>query len=129
MSGLHREIRLEDEICAHLAAHGWLYEPAAAARHDRARGLFVDDLAAWVQATQPEAWESLAKTHGAGTATVLADRLRAALDKQGTLALLRQGIDVVGLRSRIALCQFRPALAMNAALAARHAANRLRVVR
>jgi type I restriction enzyme R subunit len=129
VTGLHREIRLEDAICGHLAARGWLYEADAAARHDRARGLFTEDLVAWVQATQPEAWAALEKTHGAAAATALADRLRAALDKQGTLDVLRQGLDMVGLRRPIALCQFRPALAMNEALAARYAANRLRVVR
>lgn len=126
---LHREIALEDSICAHLAAHGWLYEEGAAARYDRAQALFVEDLAAWVRETQPEAWASLEKSQGAGVATALATRLRAALDRQGTLTLLREGLDVVGLRQRIALCQFRPALAMNAALEARYAANRLRVVR
>ncbi|CAH0164790.1 type I restriction endonuclease subunit R [Roseomonas sp. CECT 9278] len=129
MTGLHREARLEDAICAHLAAHGWLYEPDAAARHDRARGLFLEDLAAWVQATQPEAWEALTKTHGATAALALADRLRATLDRQGALEVLRQGLDMVGLRRPIALVQFRPALAMNPALAERYAANRLRVVR
>ena len=129
MTGIHKEIAFEDGICAHLAAHGWLYEPDAAARYDRARALLLDDLVAWVQATQPEAWDALTKANGPAAATVLADRLRAALDRQGTLEVLRAGLDVVGLKQRLALCQFRPALAMNDALQARYAANRLRVVR
>lgn len=129
MNGVHREQAFEDAICAHLAAHGWLYEPDAAARHDRARGLFPEDLVAWVQATQPDAWAALEKTHGPAAATALADRLRDTLDRQGTLDALRHGLDMVGLRRPISLCQFRPALGMNAGLAARHAANRLRVVR
>ncbi|MDJ0390272.1 DEAD/DEAH box helicase family protein [Roseomonas sp. E05] len=126
---LHKELAFEDSICGYLAAHGWLYEAGAAARYDRARALFPEDLVAWVQETQPEAWASLEKTQGPAAPTVLADRLRAALDKQGTLTLLRDGLDIVGLRQRLALCQFRPALAMNADLQARYAANRLRVVR
>lgn len=129
MTDLHREARLEEAICTHLAAHGWLYDPGAAARHDRARGLFPEDLLAWVQETQPEAWEALTKAHGPAAAAALADRLRAALDRQGTLDVLRHGLDMVGLRRPIQLAQFRPALAMNEALAARYAANRLRVVR
>ncbi len=129
MTGIHKEIAFEDGICAHLAGNGWLYEPDAAARYDRARALFPEDLAAWVQATQPDAWEALAKANGPAAATVLADRLRAALDKQGTLEVLRAGLDVVGLKQRLALCQFRPALAMNETLQARYAANRLRAVR
>ncbi len=129
MTAIHKEIAFEDGICAHLAAHGWLYEADAAARYDRTRALFPEDLVAWVQATQPAAWDALAKSHGPAAGTVLADRLRAALDKQGTLEVLRAGLDVVGLKQRLALCQFRPALAMNEALQARYAANRLRVVR
>jgi type I restriction enzyme R subunit len=129
VTGIHKEIAFEDGICAHLAAHGWLYDADAAARYDRARALFPEDLVAWVQATQPAAWDALAKSHGPAAGTVLADRLRAALDKQGTLEVLRAGLDVVGLKQRLALCQFRPALAMNEALQARYAANRLRVVR
>ena len=126
---LHKEIAFEEDICAHLAVQGWLYKLDAAARYDRARALFPDDLVAWLQATQPDAWTELEKSYGAAAATTLADRLRAALDKFGTLALLRDGLDIVGLKQRVALCQFRPALGMNAALQARYAANRLRVVR
>ena len=51
---IHKELALEDGICAHLAAQGWLYEANAAARYDRASALFPDDLLAWVEATQPE---------------------------------------------------------------------------
>ena len=126
---LHHEVAFEDGICIHLAAHGWLYEAGAATLYDRAHALFPEDLLAWVQATQPDAWDSLTKANGPAAGTVLADRLRAALDKQGTLEVLRYGLDVVGLTKRIALCQFRPALAMNEALQTRYAANRLRVVR
>ena len=126
---LHKEIAFEDGICARLAAHSWLYEPDAAARYDRARAIFPEDLLAWIQSTQPEAWESLEKTYGAAAATTLAVRLRTALDKSGTLTLLRDGLDLVGLKQRVALCQFRPALGTNAVLQARYAANRLRVVR
>ena len=126
---LHREIALEESICAHLAAAGWLHEPNSATGYDRPRALFPDDLAAWVQQTQPTAWASLTAAHGPRATAALADRLRAALDKQGTLHLLRAGLDMVGVKQPIALCQFRPALAMNLDLQARHAANRLRVVR
>ena len=126
---IHKERAFEDGICSHLAAHGWLYEPGAAARYDRAHAVFPEDLAAWLQQTQPKAWDSLVKTHGAATLAALTDRLRTALDKQGTLTLLRDGLDVAGLRQRLMLCQFRPALGMNPETQAHYAANRLRVVR
>ena len=54
---LHKEISFEDEICEHLAAHGWLYAEGDAAAYDRARALFPADVVAWVQATQPQAWD------------------------------------------------------------------------
>ena len=126
---LHQEIAFEDGICAHLAAHGWLHDPDDAGRYDRARALFLPDLIDWVRQTQPKAWESLSASNGAAAGDALGNRLRDALDKQGLLFLLRGGLDVVGLKERIALCQFRPALAMNEVLQARYAANRLRVVR
>jgi type I restriction enzyme R subunit len=126
---LHKELAFEDDVCAHLAAQGWLYAEGDAAGHDRARALFPADLVAWVQASQPDAWATLEKTHGASAGTVLADRLRKSLDERGTLDVLRNGLDVVGLKTRLSLAQFRPAMGMNPVIAARYAANRLRVVR
>jgi type I restriction enzyme R subunit len=126
---IHKEIHLEDEICADLKAAGWLYDAADGGRYDRPQALFVDDALAWIKASQPKAWEAIEKSHGAAAAKVVAERLRKALDSQGTLAVLRQGFEMVGLKHAVAMCQFKPALAMNADLQARYAANRLRVVR
>lgn len=129
MSSLHKEIHFETEICAHLAAHGWLYDEGDGQRYDRARALFPADVVAWVQTTQPKAWEALTKNHGAQAEAVLLDRLRASLNQRGTLDVLRHGIELLGLRQPLALCQFKPALGLNPDTLARYAANRLRVVR
>lgn len=126
---LHREIAFEDDICTTLAARGWLYAKGDAAAYDRARALFPADVAAWVQATQPDAWATLTKNHGAGAEAVLLDRLAKQLDDRGTLDVLRHGVELLGLRQPLALAQFKPALAMNPDLQARYTANRLRVVR
>jgi len=126
---LHQEHHFEREICAHLAAHGWLHADGDAALFDRAHGLFLPDLLAWVQATQPESWQRLAKTHGAALPQVLAERVRKNLDERGTLDVLRRGVEMLGLREPLELAQFKPALAINPATQARYAANRLRVVR
>ena len=80
----HTEIHLENEICAHLAAHGWLYAEGDATRYDRARALFPEDAIAWVQETQPKAWETLTKNHGAAAGETLLARLRAQLDQERT---------------------------------------------
>jgi type I restriction enzyme R subunit len=126
---IHKEVHLENEICADLSAAGWLYDPADAGCYDRPQALVVDDVVAWIKTTQPKAWEALEKAHGASAAKVVAERLRKALDAQGTLEVLRHGFDMVGLKQPIAMCQFKPALGMNADLEAKYAANRLRVVR
>jgi len=129
VSTIHKEIHLEDEICADLTAAGWLYEAADAGRYDRPQALLVDDAVAWIKASQPKAWEAIEKSHGAAAPKMVAERLRKSLDSQGTLAVLRQGFEMIGLKHAVAMCQFKPALAMNADLQARYAANRLRVVR
>lgn len=126
---VHKEISFEDEICGHLAAHGWLYSTGDTALYDRPRALFPPDVLAWVQATQPQAWEALSKSHGAAAEAMLLDRLRKQIDDRGTLDVLRHGIDLIGLKSRLNLAQFRPAMAMNPDIVARYDANRLRVVR
>ena len=148
MSTLHKEVEFENDICAHLAAHDWLYaeHPQGVRRgckdaeastttqgdytgYDRARALFPADVIAWVHTTQPKAWETLSKNHGAAAETVLLDRIRKQLDDRGTLDVLRHGIELLGLRQPLQLAQFKPALAMNPELQAKYAANRLRVVR
>jgi type I restriction enzyme R subunit len=94
---LHKEISFEDEICGHLAANGWPYAADDHGLYDRARALFSSDLIAWVQATQPEAWEALAKNHGAAAEVVLLDRVRKQLDDRSALDVIRLGVEMVAL--------------------------------
>lgn len=126
---LHQEHHFETEICAHLGANGWLYAEGDATRFDRASGLFLPDLLAWVETTQPDNWQRLTKTHGAGLPQVLADRIRKNMNERGTLDVLRRGVEMLGLKEPLELAQFKPALAINPAIQAKYAANRLRVVR
>jgi type I restriction enzyme R subunit len=126
---LHKEIEFENDICNHLAANGWLYAEGDAKGYDTPRALFPADVVAWVQATQPDAWAALSKTHGTNAESMLLDRLRKQLDDRGTLDVLRVGVEMLGLKAPLKLAQFKPALAMNPDLQARYTANRLRVVR
>ncbi|WIT12252.1 DEAD/DEAH box helicase family protein [Paucibacter sediminis] len=126
---LHQEHHFEAEICAHLAANGWLYAEGNAALFDRASGLFMPDLLAWVEATQLDSWQRLNKTHGAALPQVLAERVRKSLNERGTLEVLRRGVELLGLKEPLMLAQFKPALAINPTTQAHYAANRLRVVR
>ncbi len=129
MSALHKEIQFENDICGSLVAQGWLYDPADAAAYDRARALFPADVLDWVKQTQPKAWDSLTKSHGAAAEATLLDRIRKQLDDRGTLDVVRFGVELLGLRQPLALAQFKPALGLNPELQAKYAANRLRVVR
>lgn len=129
MARLHEENSFETEICAVLASKGWLYQAGDAQAYDRKRALFPPDLVAWVQETQPKAWESLTKIHGAAAEALLLDRVRKSLDDRGTLDVIRNGVEMIGTRGMLALAQFKPAMRMNPDIVARYDANRLRVVR
>ena len=129
MFNLHQEHHFESAICSHLGQNGWLYAEGDAGLFDRGTALFLPDLLAWMEATQPESLQGLNKTHGAALPQVLAERVRKNLNERGTLDVLRRGVEMVGLREPLMLAQFKPALAINPAIQTRYTANRLRVVR
>lgn len=129
MSNLHREHHFEQAICEALTQRGWLYAEGDAAHYDRKQGLYLPDLLAWLEQTQPQSWQQLNKTHGAGLPAILAERVRKSLNERGTLEVLRRGVELLGLKQPLDMVQFKAALATNPAIQARHAANRLRVVR
>jgi type I restriction enzyme R subunit len=126
---IHKEITFEQEICAHLASHGWLYADDDAANYDRDRALFPADVLAWIQQTQPQAWKAVQKLHGAQASEVLLSQLADQLGRRGCLEVMRAGIDLVGVRQPIKLAEFKPAFSINEEILARYNANRLRVVR
>ncbi len=126
---LHQEHHFEAEICHHLAANGWLYAEGDAALFDRVHGLFLPDLLAWIELAQPDSFRRLLQTHGTALPAVLAERLRKNLNERGALEVLRRGVEMLGLKEPLILAQFKPALALNPAIEAAYAANRLRVVR
>ena len=127
MSTLHRELPFEDEICEHLAAHGWYYTAGDAANYDRARALYPPDLIEWIKVSQPKAWEGIV-TSGTGEAALL-DRVRKQINEHGALNVLRHGVGFMGARGLVRLAVFRPALADNDEIVRQYEANRLRVVR
>ena len=98
---IHKEIAFEEEICEHLGAHGWIYVEGDSSRYDRARAVFPDDVLAWVQGTQSQAWEALVKNHGAKAGETLLNRLRESINQRGTLDVLRQGIEMLGVKGKL----------------------------
>ncbi|GAA1587141.1 DEAD/DEAH box helicase family protein [Kribbella karoonensis] len=122
------------ELCAHLAANGWLFSGNSQG-YDKERALFPEDVFEWLEETQPE---ELAKVVEAGSRDEakqrgqLLDRLVKVLDAPmeaggGTLAVLRGGFKHVS--ARFDMCQFKPETTLNPATMARYAAVRVRVVR
>ena len=125
---LHKEISFESEICQYLSENGWQYSPDSSG-FNRVLALFPADVVAWVQHTQPKAWDTLTKNHGAKAEETLLARLRDQLDQRGTLDVFRNGIELLGLRAPLKLAEFKPALAINPDIMERYNANILRVVR
>ena len=132
----HHESVLEDEICAHLAAHGWEYSPNDAG-YDRELALFPEDVFWWLQHTQPDEWDKRVKPADPPAAqekskAALLQRLAKALSADlkadgGTLAVLRRGFS--DFNANFAMCQFKPNSGLNATTAAKYQAVRLRVMR
>jgi type I restriction enzyme R subunit len=129
MGNLQQEHHFEAGICQSLGNNGWLYGEGDAAQYDRAHALFLPDLFAWIETTQPGNWQSLNKTHGALLQKVVAERVRKVLDERGTLEVLRRGVEVLGLKQPLSFVQFKAALAINPVIQQHYGANRLRVVR
>ena len=125
---IHNEIEFENDICDYLQSSGWLYS-ANDTGYDRPLALFSEDVVAWVQQAEPQAWETLSKNHGAAAPAVLTKRLRDCLQQGGTLQILRNGFDVLGLHKTVRMAQFKPTSAINPEIISRYQANRLRVVR
>jgi type I restriction enzyme R subunit len=126
---LHNEIEFEKEVCEYLGRHCWLYDEGAAAHYDRKLALYPPDLIGWLQESQADAWTAYQTKNGAKAEANLLQRIREQLDQQGTLDLLRNGIEVMGLPKALKLAEFKPALGLNPEILARYNANRLRVVR
>lgn len=126
---LHKEINFETEICEYLRDNGWLYAERDAVGYDRELALFPVDVLEWVKDSQPNAWDILEKNHGPNAAKTLFARLRDQLDQRGTLDVLRNGIDLLGLKQKLKLVEFKPAHGLNPDIIARYATNRLRVIR
>ena len=126
---VHLELAFEEELCDYLGSHGWLYEVGTAENYDRKLALYPPDLIAWLQESQTELWESYQQKNGSKAEANLLQRIRDQLDQQGTLDLLRKGIEVMGLPKALKLAEFKPALGLNPEILARYSANRLRVVR
>ena len=121
----HREKHFEAYIVQQLAARGWLVGETPG--YDQNHALYPEDLVEWIKATQPAKWDKLVAQNGDKAVATLMDRLAQALDKDGTVQVLRNGIKLAPA-GEIALSEGLPEDERDPSAWARYRANRLRVV-
>jgi type I restriction enzyme R subunit len=121
----HLEARFEDAIESALTARGYDKRPPAA--YAATTGLFPADAVAYVKASQPKKWQSLADLQGDAAASVLLDALVKELASKGSLHVLRHGFKCFGKTYQMAA--FKPASGMNPDAIAAYAQNILTITR
>lgn len=121
----HREKYFETYIVKQLAARGWKIGDTN--DYDQNHALYPEDLVAWIQTTQPSRWEKLVASNGEKAVTTLMDRLAQALDKEGTVHILRHGVKIAGA-GEISLSEGLPEDTRDPSAWDRYNANILRVV-
>ena len=135
MTGINERL-FEDAITDNLSQHGGYrvckngLKPEWEADFDASLGLDTGELFAFIDATQPQAWQALVKAHGGNPETArskFAMRLAAKVDAEGTLRVLRHGVRDQNVDIRLAY--FKPAHGLTPQLQGRYEANRLTVTR
>lgn len=127
----YNEIKFEQEIAEHLAAHGWFYSPNDEG-YDRERALFPDDIFGWLGDTQPGELAKVLKRDTPAERAQVLDRLVKVLETPlesggGTLNVLRKGFSHIS--ARLHMCQFKPESTLNPATVERYDKVRVRVMR
>ncbi len=124
----HTEKAFERLIVAEMTgAGGW--ESGDPADYDAELGLYPPDAIAFAAETQSKKWDRLVKLSGgkAAARSAVLRRLASQLDRHGSVHVLRNGLSERGVA--LAMCQLRPAHAIDPDTEARYEANRLRVLR
>lgn len=121
----HREKYFEEYVVKQLAARGWKVGDTSG--YDQNYALYPEDLVDWVKTTQPKKWEKLEASNGDKAPATLMDRLAQALEREGTVNVLRKGIKVAGA-GEIALSEGLPEDERDPSAWERYNANILRVV-
>jgi type I restriction enzyme R subunit len=125
----------EDAITAALVDAGgyrvckWGTKPEWAGDFSPKLGLDTAELLAFIEETQPAAWERLLDVHDGrqGVLQQFGDRLAKQLDERGAVDVLRHGVNDHGIEVRLAF--FKPAHGLTPELSERYLANRLTVSR
>jgi len=122
----HTEMRFEDAIMQSLTTAGG-YALGESNGFDAERGLFPDEVIAFIATTQAKRWASLQEFYGDRARNMLLDALCKELSAKGSLYVLRHGFKCFGKTWKLAY--FAPASGMNPDALADYAANRLTATR
>jgi type I restriction enzyme R subunit len=127
MSGLgkHIEARFEDAIEIALLSRG--YDKGDPDKYDAGRGLFPEDVVAYLKASQAKKWQSLVELQGDAAEATLLDALVKELASKGSLHVLRHGFKCFGKTYQMAA--FKPASGMNPDTIAAYKQNLLCITR
>lgn len=125
MSDLHHEMHFENYVVDQLVARGWLRGESA--DYDMDYALYPEDLEGWLKDSQPDKWDRLVAMNGGDAHKTLMNRLDKALNRNGTIQVLRRGFDIAGV-GHIDLSEAAPEDKRNEKVLSRYASNRLRVV-
>ena len=104
-----------------------LYRQRLAEAFDVATLLDAEELAAFVQATQPKEWAKLAKQFPGAERETLAAQVSGLAQKRGTLEVLRNGVAFNGINLHLAY--FKPSAGGNPEHQARYEGNRFAIAR
>lgn len=124
----HQEKHFEAHIVKMLKKKGW--HVGTSDRYDTEHALYPDDLAAWLQETQPKKWAKLITSAGGdeGKAIEMAmAALSTYLQSKGTVQVLRNGFKLAGC-GELQVSESKPEDDRDASAWAHYKANRLRVV-
>lgn len=90
-------------------------------------GMFKYDVIAFLQNTQPKAWEKITAVHGSDADNRIIQRLFKELDLRGSLDVLRNGFVDYGVKFRMAF--FKPETGLNDETIELYDKNQLKVIR
>ncbi|MFJ2743439.1 type I restriction endonuclease subunit R [Streptomyces sp. NPDC087440] len=128
MARVDTEKAFEDAVEAGLLTHGW--KLALAKTYNHALGIETDELAAFLRASQKDAWLRLQAEYGEDEEASIqrfAKRVAQQIDARGVLDVLRRGVNDRNVK--IQLAYFRPAHTLAADALHEYDANRLTFAR
>ncbi len=126
MSNITTENTFETAIVESLVQYGD-YTQGNAPDYSPELGMFKYEVIAFLQDTQPIAWEKITSVHGADADNRIIQRLFKELDLRGCLDVLRNGFTDYGVKFRMAF--FKPETGLNEETITLYNKNQLKIIR